>query len=77
MFADHIRSSGMTRSAWADRLKVSRSYLSDLLNGKKVPSLDLAVRIERATGGAVAASSWVPATGSQAAQNLPSAEDAA
>jgi DNA-binding transcriptional regulator YdaS (Cro superfamily) len=64
MFIEFIKSSGQNRSAWADRLGVSRSYLSDLLNGNKRPSLDLAVQIERATGGAVPATSWIddPAT---------------
>jgi DNA-binding transcriptional regulator YdaS (Cro superfamily) len=60
MFSEFIRTSGQNRSAWADRLGVSRSYLSDLLNGNKTPSLELAVQIERATGGAVPASSWIP-----------------
>lgn len=60
MFSEFIRSSGQNRATWADRLGVSRSYLSDILNGNKTPSLDLAVRIERLTGGAVPASSWIP-----------------
>lgn len=60
MFSEFIRNSGQNRSAWADRLEVSRSYLSDLLNGHKTPSLELAARIERTTGGAVPASSWIP-----------------
>lgn len=60
MFSEFIRSSGQNRATWADRLEISRSYLSDILNGNKTPSLDLAVRIERLTGGAVPASSWIP-----------------
>lgn len=59
-FANHIRDSGRTRAQWADELGVSRSFMSDLLNGNRRPSLELAVRIERATGGRVPAISWVP-----------------
>lgn len=59
MFADFIDTSGRTRSDWAASLRISRAYLSDLLNGKATPSLAVAVRIERATGGAVPASSWI------------------
>lgn len=60
MFAEFITTSGETRSAWAARLGISRSYLSDILNGNRKPGLELAVRIERATGGEVPAAIWVP-----------------
>ena len=59
MLRSHIKSSGDTREVWAARLGISRSYLSLLESGTKMPSLTLAVRIERATGGAVPAASWV------------------
>ncbi|MBC7156376.1 MAG: helix-turn-helix transcriptional regulator [Rhodobacteraceae bacterium] len=59
--SDHIRSSGQSQREWAARFGVSEPYLSDLLRGNRRPSLDLACRIERATGGAVPALSWVPA----------------
>lgn len=59
MLREHIKSSGESQTVWAERLGIARSYLSDLLNGNKVPSLDLAVRIQRATGGAVPADSWI------------------
>lgn len=60
MFSEFISTSGQNRASWADKLGISRSYLSDLLNGHKTPSLELAVAIERATGGHVPANSWVP-----------------
>jgi transcriptional regulator with XRE-family HTH domain len=60
MLSNFITQSGLTRSTWAERLGVSRSYLSDVLNGNRRPSLDLAVRIARLTGGAVPVESWVP-----------------
>lgn len=60
MFAEFIKASGKTRASWATRIGVTASYLSDLLNGKKTPSLEVAVRIERETDGAVPAASWIP-----------------
>jgi DNA-binding transcriptional regulator YdaS (Cro superfamily) len=60
MLNEIIKTSGETQTVWAGRFGVSKSYLSDILNGNRTPSLHVAVRIERATGGAVPASSWVP-----------------
>jgi transcriptional regulator with XRE-family HTH domain len=78
MFADFIRTSGQTRTQWADRLGISRSYLSDILNGNKMPSLVLAAAIERETGGAVMAASWAPETAGRPVAPTPTpAEDAA
>jgi len=67
MLAEFITRSGENQAAWAKRLCVSRSYLSGLVNGNKSPSLDLAVRIERLSGGEVPATSWVPQTKEDAA----------
>lgn len=61
MLREHIKASGYSQTVWAERLGIAKSYLSDLLNGNKVPSLDLAVRIQRATDGAVPADSWIAA----------------
>ena len=44
----------------AETFGISRAYLSLLLAGKKRPSLELAVRIERMTSGAVPVASWIP-----------------
>ena len=43
----------------AEAFCISQAHLSSLLSGKKRPSLDLAVRIERVTNGKVPAASWV------------------
>lgn len=59
MFAEYITQCGEKRTVIAARLGISKSYLSDILNGNKTPSLDLAFRIERLTNGAVPASSWI------------------
>lgn len=67
MFANIISESGQTRTHWAERLGITKSYLSDLVNGKRVPSLELAVRIERETSGRVTAASWITETQGDAA----------
>lgn len=72
MLKEHIERSGKTQTAWADLLGISKGYLSDIVNGNRVPSLEVAVAIERATDGRVLASSWVPPVPAQTP-----AEDAA
>lgn len=59
MFAQFITSSGMSRTAWAKRLGISKSYLSDILNGNRTPSLELAGRISTLTEGQVSFESWL------------------
>lgn len=59
MFAHIITNSGQTRTSWAVLLGISRSHLSEILNGNRQPSLDLAAKIERLTEGAVMAASWI------------------
>ena len=60
MLAEFIKRSGMTQTAFADQLGVSKSYLSTLISRRRLPSLVLAVTIERVTDGAVPATSWIP-----------------
>ncbi|WP_028029910.1 helix-turn-helix domain-containing protein [Gemmobacter nectariphilus] len=69
----HIDQSGERQAVWADRIGISRAYLSDLLARKKLPSLRLAARIERLTGNAVGASSWVPDDGAPVTDETESA----
>ena len=40
-------------------LGITQGHVSAVLKGRKVPSLQVAVNIERATGGAIRASEWV------------------
>lgn len=47
------------RRAFAESVGITRPYLSQIENGHRVPSLDVAVAIQRATGGAVPADIWV------------------
>jgi len=60
MLRASIIASGLSREQFAAKAGISRSYLSLLEAGKKQPSLEVAVRIERLTSGAVLAASWVP-----------------
>lgn len=62
-----IQESSLTPAQWAIRLGISRPHMSTLMSGKRKPSLDLAVRIERATNGAVPAESWIIASDGAAA----------
>lgn len=60
MLKSIILQSGEARTVWAARLGITKSYLSELLNGNRTPSLEVAVRIQRVTNGAVPAASWLP-----------------
>jgi transcriptional regulator with XRE-family HTH domain len=56
-----FETSGIRQSALADKLGVSRGYMSELVGGTKRPGLELAFQIEVATGGAVPARTWLRA----------------
>jgi len=58
MLDAHIRASGKTQAAWAAQIGISRGHLNDILHGNRRPSLDLALKIEIATGGAVPVQAW-------------------
>lgn len=77
MLSEIISASGRTRKDWAAKIGVSAPYLSDLVNGKRVPSLAVAVRIERVTNGAVPASSWLANVDRSDPVPPPAGEDAA
>ena len=62
---------GLSRERFASTLGISRGYLSGLEHGKKLPSLDLAVRIDRLTHGAVPVASWVRVWSILIATSLP------
>lgn len=50
---------GKIKLEFAERIGVSPAYLSQMLGWWSRPSLELAVRIERATNGAAPCSAWV------------------
>lgn len=49
----------VTRAEWARRSLVTRGYFSQLVLGKKRPSLQVAYDIEQATAGVVKMQDWV------------------
>ena len=51
--ATYLREAGMTASALADAVGVRVSTITRLRDGSRAASLDLALRIERATNGKV------------------------
>ena len=51
----YLRERRMTQREFAERIGVSRSYLSMLISGSKIPSLKIATKIEKETGGEVTA----------------------
>ena len=53
--SDFFEKTGETHDALAERLGVSRSYVSLIAAGKRQPSLSLALRIESVTGVPIAA----------------------
>jgi DNA-binding transcriptional regulator YdaS (Cro superfamily) len=56
---DHLKSQSIRRRDFAQEIGVHESVLSRFCNGLARPALDTAFAIERATNGAVPASSWV------------------
>ncbi len=50
---------GIKQAEFAASIGATQSMVSRLINGAAIPSLSLAAKIERATGGAVPASSWI------------------
>lgn len=59
MMKKFITDSGKNQKTWAESLGISDVYLSLLLSRHRRPSLVLAVKIEKATGGAVTCASWI------------------
>ena len=56
----YLTETGRTQRALAAQLGISPSHLSEIVSGRKRPSLDVAFDIERATGGMVPVQSWGP-----------------
>ena len=77
---EHLQSyrlrEGLRQSEFARLVGSTQATISKLESGGVQPSLDLAVRIERATAGAVPATSWVPEADLEAVPQTPK-EDAA
>lgn len=48
----------LSKAEWSRRMFISRGYMTQLVAGDSVPSLGLAIYIEKLTEGAVPANSW-------------------
>jgi transcriptional regulator with XRE-family HTH domain len=55
----YLASTGETQAAFAERIGIKPPHMSLILSGARLPSIIVAGRIERETGGKVPASSWV------------------
>ncbi|WP_146227519.1 helix-turn-helix transcriptional regulator [Pseudoroseicyclus aestuarii] len=55
---EYLRDHGISQIAFARKVAASRSYVSEISNGIKAPSWQMALRIEAATSGAIPATSW-------------------
>lgn len=55
----YLSETSTSQAKLSEALGISRGHMSLLASGERKPSLELAVAIERATDGAVPASSWV------------------
>ncbi len=64
---EYLEAMSISQKAFADLVGVDRSIISRLSRREMRPSLELAFAIERATGGAVAANSWLTPTQTQGA----------
>lgn len=57
--SQHLKDNNISQRAFAAQLGVHTSIVSRLVSRTMRPSLDLAVRIERQTGGVISAVSWI------------------
>ncbi len=61
---DHVQRLGVSQSAFAARLGVSKGYLSQILSGKRIPSREMIQKIDRETDGQVPPAVWFDSLGS-------------
>lgn len=69
-FLDTPKGSSISMAEWARRIGVTRGYFSQLANGDKMPSIDVAWTIEKATQGEVRMQDWVDPDGGADDQRL-------
>ena len=56
--SDYLESTGLRQSDFGEMVGIGQAMVSRLKNGTALPSLSLALAIERATSGAVPVRSW-------------------
>ncbi|MCK9544916.1 MAG: helix-turn-helix transcriptional regulator [Novosphingobium sp.] len=57
--SEYLAAEGIPQEKFAERIRVRQATVSRLASNAMRPSLELAAAIERETGGAVPATSWV------------------
>lgn len=55
----YLKANGIPQTKFAGEIGITQSSLSKMCAGQIAPSLETAVKIDRATGGAVPVDSWV------------------
>jgi hypothetical protein len=73
---DHLRGTGETQTSFAKRIDVHQGTISKLCAGK-APSLGLALKIERETGGAVPVAAWASSLNTSHGDTLADRQDQA
>lgn len=71
--SSYLKARSIKQAEFAEEVGISQGTVSRLASGSLVPSLSVAVRIERHTGGAVPVSSWLASSDLEP----PASEDAA
>lgn len=61
-----IKERDLSLSGFAAQVETHSAHLGRLISGERSPGLELALAIEKVTGGAVPASSWVESKGKRA-----------
>ena len=56
----YLKHRGVTQRHFAKKIGTTPNNLSSLINGKSIPGIRLAYKIEKATGGLVTLYDWVP-----------------
>jgi transcriptional regulator with XRE-family HTH domain len=65
--AKYLDDTGLSQTQFAKRCGFPLSDVNGWFKGYRRPSLDAAFRMEKATGGAIAARAWVKSSGKRAA----------
>lgn len=66
-FRTYLSEAGLSLGDFAKRIHISKSFMSEIASGKKIPLLALAKDISIETGGAISVTHWVDADGPAAA----------
>jgi DNA-binding transcriptional regulator YdaS (Cro superfamily) len=56
--SSYLTDTGTSQTAMASGVGISKTHMSQLVSGARDPSIELALKIERATAGVVAVETW-------------------